>query len=86
MRKDATAGCFGVTAPDKSVADDTTKVSRSGQRDIQMPTSYSIIVELNEHFHAAVSENLNTWKHDLFVSYSNISSYLCSLPKLCLLV
>ncbi|KAI0220660.1 hypothetical protein LSAT2_027851, partial [Lamellibrachia satsuma] len=54
VRKDATAGCFGVTAPDKSVADDTTKVSRSGQRDIQMPSSYSIIVELNEHFRAAI--------------------------------
>ena len=50
--------CFGDVARDKSVTDDTTKVTRNGRSDLKMPSSYSIIVERDEHFIAAVSENI----------------------------
>ena len=50
--------CFGNVARDKSVTDDTTKVTRNGRSDLKMPSSYSIIVERDEHFLAAVSENI----------------------------
>lgn len=54
LQKDATSRCFGNAVQEKSVADDLTKVSRDGQRDIHMPLSYSIICQLDEHYLAAI--------------------------------
>ena len=42
-----------------------------------MPSSYSIIVELNEHFRAAVSENLNTFSGSMIcLSLTQISHHV----------
>ena len=63
VRTDVTAGCFGDMTRDKSEAGGTTKVTRDDRSDLKMPSSYSIIVERDEHFLSAVSLNIPCCNH-----------------------